>query len=78
MNNLDWTEKISYIDFARDVGKRFTVNEMIAKESVKERMKTGISFAEFSYMLLQAHDFLKIFEKYGCRMQMGGSDQWGI
>ena len=62
MNNLDWTEKISYIDFARDVGKRFTVNEMIAKESVKERMKTGISFAEFSYMLLQAHDFLKFLK----------------
>lgn len=77
VNNLDWTEKISYIDFAREVGKRFTVNEMIAKESVKERMKTGISFAEFSYMLLQAYDFLKIFEKYDCRMQMGGSDQWG-
>ncbi len=77
VNNLDWTEKISYIDFVRDVGKRFTVNEMIAKESVKERMKTGLSFAEFSYMLLQAHDFLKIFEKYACRMQMGGSDQWG-
>ena len=77
VNNLDWTEKISYIEFARDVGKKFTVNEMIAKESVKERMKTGISFAEFSYMLLQAYDFLKIFEKYGCRMQMGGSDQWG-
>lgn len=77
VNNLDWTEKISYIDFARDVGKKFTVNEMIAKESVKERMKTGISFTEFSYMLLQANDFLKIFEKYDCQLQMGGSDQWG-
>ncbi len=77
VNNLDWIEKVSYIDFARDVGKKFTVNEMIAKESVKERMKTGISFTEFSYMLLQSYDFLKIFEKYGCRMQMGGSDQWG-
>jgi len=77
VNNLDWTEKISYIDFVRDIGKKFTVNEMIAKESIRERMKTGISFTEFSYMILQAYDFLKIFEKYGCRMQMGGSDQWG-
>jgi len=77
LNNLDWMEKISYIDFARDVGKKFTVNEMIAKEAVKERMKTGISFTEFSYMLLQAYDFLRIFEKYDCRLEMGGSDQWG-
>ena len=76
-DNLEWIEKVSYIDFARDVGKKFTISEMIAKESVKERLKTGLSFAEFSYMLLQASDFLFLHNKYGCELQIGGSDQWG-
>jgi tyrosyl-tRNA synthetase len=79
VNNLDWLSQFSMIDFLRDVGKHFTVNYMLAKESVKRRYEEGdgISFTEFSYMLLQAYDFLELYNRYHCTLQMGGSDQWG-
>lgn len=79
INNADWLLPISMLDFLRDVGKYFTVNYMLAKESVKRRLEQedGISFTEFSYMLLQAYDFLVLFDRYNCVLQMGGSDQWG-
>lgn len=76
-NNHDWFRDFHFLDFLRDVGKHITINYMIAKESVKQRMETGISYTEFAYMLVQGYDFLHLFEKYGCRMQVGGSDQWG-
>lgn len=77
VNNYDWTKKISLIELLRDFGKYFTVNEMISKESVQKRMVTGISFTEFTYMILQAVDFLNLYQKYDCFMQAGASDQWG-
>ena len=77
VDNYDWIKKISLVDILRDTGKHFTINEMINKESVQKRMVTGISFTEFTYMILQAVDFLNLFQKYGCAMQVGGSDQWG-
>ena len=80
VNNADWLGSIPLTDFLRDVGKHFTVNAMIAKESVKTRLEgreQGISFTEFSYMLLQAYDFLHLLDAHGCRLQVGGSDQWG-
>ena len=79
INNADWLEKVTLLDFMRDTGKHFTVNYMLAKESVSARMEreAGISFAEFSYMLLQAYDFLVLYDQHGCTFQMGGSDQWG-
>ena len=77
INNADWLEKISSIDFMRDVGKHFSINYMLAKESVQSRLAGGISYTEFSYMLLQAYDYMTLFDRYGCLLQMGGSDQWG-
>jgi tyrosyl-tRNA synthetase len=79
VNNADWLATISLTEFLRDVGKYFTVNAMLAKESVKRRLESedGISYTEFSYSLLQAYDFLTLFDRYGCAVQMGGSDQWG-
>ena len=79
VNNADWLGEVRLLDFLRDIGKHFTVNYMLAKESVKARIEreAGISFAEFSYMLLQAYDFLTLYERYGCTFQLGGSDQWG-
>lgn len=79
LNNYEWLGAISFIDFLRDVGKYFTVNAMLARESVKRRIESedGISFTEFSYMLLQAYDFLVLYDHYHCNLQMGGSDQWG-
>ncbi|MEK7566132.1 MAG: tyrosine--tRNA ligase, partial [Patescibacteria group bacterium] len=77
VNNLDWFSKISLIEFLRDIGKRFSVNEMLAKEAVKNRLEAGISYTEFSYMILQAYDFLNLHKKFDCRLQVGGSDQWG-
>lgn len=78
LNNADWLSKYGFIEFLRDVGKYFRVNEMVAKESVKRRMEgEGISFTEFSYMLLQSMDFLHLFTEYNCIAQFGGSDQWG-
>jgi tyrosyl-tRNA synthetase len=78
VNNADWLTTVSLTDFLRDVGKHFSVNTMIAKETVKRRLEgDGISYTEFSYLLLQSYDFLKLYEKYHCTLQMGGSDQWG-
>lgn len=79
LNNADWLTRMSLMDFLRDVGKHLTVNYMLAKDSVRSRMtsETGISFTEFSYMLLQAYDFACLFEHHGCKLQAGGSDQWG-
>jgi tyrosyl-tRNA synthetase len=77
VNNADWTRGVSVLDFLRDIGKHFSVNVMMARDSVKNRMETGISFTEFSYSLLQAFDFLHLFEKHGCLLQCGGADQWG-
>lgn len=79
VNNIDWLENVSAIAFLRDVGKHFTVNAMIKKESVAKRMESehGISYTEFSYALLQSYDFYHLNEKYGCDVQIGGSDQWG-
>ena len=80
VNNADWLGALSMIDFLRDVGKHFTVNAMLAKEAVKARLAevdVGISYTEFSYMLLQAYDFLHLLDVEGCRLQVGGSDQWG-
>ncbi len=79
-DNATWLGPARLLEFLRDVGKQFTVNEMIRKESIRARLEAreqGISFTEFSYMLLQAWDFLQLFDRYGCRLQMGGSDQWG-
>lgn len=78
VNNIDWTRGISYLEFLRDIGKHFTVNYMLQKDSVKSRLAgEGISYTEFSYMLLQAFDFLHLYKNKGCRLQFGGSDQWG-
>jgi tyrosyl-tRNA synthetase len=77
MNNVDWLEKLSLLDFLRDTGKHFSVNVMLGKDSVKSRLETGISFTEFSYMLLQAYDFLELHRREGVTLQLGGSDQWG-
>jgi len=77
VNNYDWTKDINVIDFLRDYGKYFNVGYMIAKDKVKSRMETGITYAEFSYMILQALDFLHLYETKGCTLQVAGSDQWG-
>jgi tyrosyl-tRNA synthetase len=80
VDNAEWLGGVGFLEFLRDVGKHFTVNQMIAKESVRARLterEQGISYTEFSYMLLQAYDFLRLHERFGCRLQMGGSDQWG-
>jgi tyrosyl-tRNA synthetase len=78
VNNLDWTSQLSAIDFLRDVGKHFSVNRMLDREAVAARLNgSGISFTEFSYQLLQAHDFLELFRRHACVLQTGGSDQWG-
>lgn len=77
VNNYDWLKDFKVIPFLRDVGKNFSVNSMIAKESVKSRLESGISFTEFSYQVLQSYDYLNLFRKYDCELQLGGSDQWG-
>jgi len=77
VNNYDWLSRWSIIDFLRDVGKHFPLGYMLAKESVRRREEIGISYTEFSYMLLQAADFLHLFQEYGCELQVGGGDQWG-
>ena len=81
VNNYDWMKDYSFIDFARDIGKHITVNYMMAKDSVKKRLngeaRDGLSFTEFTYQLLQGYDFLHLYETKGCKLQMGGSDQWG-
>jgi tyrosyl-tRNA synthetase len=81
VNNYDWMKEYSYLGFIREIGKHITVNYMMAKDSVKKRLKSdakeGMSYAEFSYQLVQGTDFLHLYNKYGCKLQMGGSDQWG-
>jgi tyrosyl-tRNA synthetase len=79
LNNFDWMRKFSYLDFLRDIGKHFPVNVMLAKDSVKARLESdaGISYTEFSYMLVQSYDFVYLNEHHGCQLQVGGSDQWG-
>ena len=77
MNNYDWTASLSTIDFLRDIGKHFPVNKMLAREVVRSRLEAGISYTEFSYVLLQSMDYLNLFRDHGVHLQTGGSDQWG-
>jgi len=80
VNNFDWMSRFSYLDFLRDIGKNFPVNVMLAKDSVRARLERtdgGLSYTEFSYMLLQAYDFVRLYDEFGCELQIGGSDQWG-
>ncbi|MBP7570024.1 MAG: tyrosine--tRNA ligase [Acidobacteria bacterium] len=79
VNNADWLAKLDLMTFLRDTGKHFTVNYMLAKESVRRRLESedGISYTEFSYLMLQSYDYLQLFDRYGCTLQLGGSDQWG-
>jgi tyrosyl-tRNA synthetase len=77
VDNSDWLAGLNYIDFLRDIGKHFSVNRMLTAESYRARMKTGLNFIEFNYMLLQAYDFWYLFNNFDCRLQMGGNDQWG-
>jgi len=78
VNNLDWTKPVSALDFLRDIGKHFSVNQMLAKDSVANRLATaGISYTEFSYQVLQAFDYLELYRRNDCKLQIGGSDQWG-
>jgi len=76
-NNKDWLANLNYIDFLRDIGRHFSVNRMLSFEAYKMRMETGLSFIEFNYQLLQSYDFLELYRRYGCRLQIGGDDQWG-
>ena len=77
LNNADWLVPLNYIDFLRDIGRHFSVNRMLAAESYRQRLESGLSFLEFNYMLLQAYDFWHLFKNYSCVLQMGGNDQWG-
>ena len=79
VNNAEWLDKLQYIDFLRDYGRHFSVNRMLSFESVKQRLDRdqSLSFLEFNYMILQAYDFVELYRRFGCRVQMGGSDQWG-
>ena len=77
LNNAEWLLPLQYIGFLRDIGKHFSVNRMIASESYRMRLETGLNFIEFNYMLLQAYDFLHLYQQHGCVLQMGGNDQWG-
>jgi len=77
VNNKDWLADLNYIDFLRDIGRHFSVNRMLSFEAYKMRMETGLSFIEFNYQLLQSFDFLELYRRYGCRLQIGGDDQWG-
>lgn len=77
VNNADWLLSLNYIEFLRDIGRHFSVNRMLTADCIKNRLEIGLSFIEFNYMLLQSYDFLKLFQTYGCLLQMGGDDQWG-
>ena len=77
LNNADWLAELKYIEFLRDIGRHFSVNRMLTFEAYKQRMETGLSFLEFNYQLLQAYDFLVLYQRHGCLLQMGGDDQWG-
>ena len=76
-NNKDWLANLNYIDFLRDIGRHFSVNRMLSFDAYKTRMETGLSFIEFNYQLLQSYDFLELYRRHGCRLQIGGDDQWG-
>ena len=76
-NNKDWLANLNYIDFLRDIGSQFSVNRMLSFEAYKMRLETGLSFVEFNYQLLQSYDFLELYRRHGCRLQIGGDDQWG-
>ncbi|HQG40170.1 MAG TPA: tyrosine--tRNA ligase [Spirochaetales bacterium] len=76
-NNKDWLANLNYIEFLRDIGRHFSVNRMLSFEAYKIRMETGLSFIEFNYQLLQSYDFLELYKRYNCRLQIGGDDQWG-
>ena len=76
VNNADWIRDLNYMDFIRDIGPHFSVNNMLRAECYKQRMEKGLSFLEFNYMILQSYDFLMLYNKYGCNMQFGGDDQW--
>ena len=77
LDNAEWLEPLNFIEFLRDIGRHFSVNRMLAAESYRQRMETGLNFIEFNYMLLQAYDFLHLYRTHGCTLQMGGNDQWG-
>ncbi|WP_213975665.1 tyrosine--tRNA ligase [Tepidanaerobacter acetatoxydans] len=76
LNNADWLMQLNYIDFLREVGRHFSVNRMLTAECYKQRLEAGLTFLEFNYMLMQSYDFLNLYRKYGCKLQMGGNDQW--
>ena len=77
VNNYDWFKEINFLDFIRDVGKHISINYMLAKDSVKSRLETGMSFTEFTYQLVQGYDFYHLYTENNCKLQLGGSDQWG-
>jgi tyrosyl-tRNA synthetase len=77
VDNAEWLRPLNYVEFLRDIGRHFSVNRMLAAESYRMRLETGLNFIEFNYMLLQAYDFLTLYRRYGCTLQMGGNDQWG-
>ncbi len=77
LNNADWLRSLNYIEFLREIGRHFSVNKMLAAETYKQRLETGLNFIEFNYMLLQSYDFLHLYNHYDCKVQMGGNDQWG-
>ncbi len=77
LNNAEWLRPLNYIEFLRDIGRHFSVNKMLSAESYRMRLETGLNFIEFNYMLLQAYDFLYLYQNYDCKLQMGGNDQWG-
>ena len=76
VNNADWLLDLNYVDFLREVGTHFSVNNMLRAECYKQRMEKGLSFLEFNYMIMQSYDFYELFKRYGCNMQFGGDDQW--
>ncbi len=76
VNNADWLLQLNYVEFLREIGTHFSVNQMLTAECYKQRMEKGLTFLEFNYMLMQAYDFLELFRRYGCRLEMGGDDQW--
>ena len=76
-NNKNWLANLNYIDFLRDIGRHFSVNRMLSFEAYRMRLETGLTFIEFNYQLLQSFDFLELFRRHGCRLQIGGDDQWG-
>lgn len=77
LNNANWLKDLNYIEFLRDIGRHFSVNKMLSAESYRQRLKTGLNFIEFNYMLLQSYDFLHLYRKFDCTLQLGGNDQWG-